>query len=79
MLWPRMCDDGHIAMGKPEPIVKGYAAPGYRGRHYDVSVDGQRFLLLKVAATPDGQKPTAPEIHFVLNWFEELKTKMQTK
>ena len=27
----------------------------------DVSPDGQRFLLLKDARTPDGQKPAAPE------------------
>ena len=49
------------------------------GRHYDVSADGQRFLLLKDAPTPDGQKPAAPEIHLVLNWTEELKRLVPTK
>ena len=51
----------------------------YAGRHYDVSADGQRFLLLKDAPPPDGQKPAAPEIHVVLNWQEELKAKLPAK
>jgi len=38
--------------------------------HYDVSPDGQRFLMLK----PNQQEASAPtQINVVLNWFEELK------
>ena len=36
-------------------------------RYYDVSPDGQRFLMLKEAGAEDTQ------INVVLNWFEELK------
>jgi hypothetical protein len=37
---------------------------------YDVSPDGQRFLMLK----PVDQEQTAPtKINVVLNWREELK------
>ena len=49
---------------------------GNSGRHYDVSADGKRFLLIKDAPAPDGQQSAAPEIRVVLNWFEELKAKV---
>jgi hypothetical protein len=39
---------------------------------YDVTPDGQRFLLTKTAE--QGQQ----EISVVLNWFEELKQKVPT-
>jgi serine/threonine-protein kinase len=64
-------------LGTPQVAVKGpYAVALNSGRHYDVSVDGQRFLMLVDAPTPDGQKPEAPEMHLVLNWTEELKAKV---
>ena len=69
-----------VALGSPRPVVKGsFAAPIFPNRHYDASADGQRFLLLKDAPKPDGRQPDAPEIHLVLNWFEELKTKVPLK
>ena len=41
--------------------------------NYDVSPDGQRFLMLK----PIEQARAAPtQINVVLNWFEELKQKV---
>jgi hypothetical protein len=37
-------------------------------QNFDVSPDGQRFLMLKSAAA------SAPrQLHLVVNWFEELK------
>ena len=64
----------------PQLVVKGlYASPRVTGRHYDVSGDGQRFLLFKEAPTADGQKTAAPEIHVVLNWQEELKQRVPTR
>jgi serine/threonine-protein kinase len=61
-------------LGKPVPVVKGpYAVPGNTGRHYDVSPDGRRFLLLKdVEATGSG-RPAPTEIHLVQNWLQELE------
>jgi hypothetical protein len=42
---------------------------------YDVSPDGQRFLMLK----PVEHSATAPtEINVVQNWFEELKRRVPT-
>ena len=44
---------------------------GPAGRPYDVSPDGQRFLMIKAAG---GEQ--APSMVVVLNWLEELKTKL---
>ena len=42
--------------------------------NYDVSPDGQRFLMLK----PDEQEAAPTQINVVLNWFEELKQRVPT-
>jgi hypothetical protein len=44
---------------------------------YDVSRDGQRFLLLK-AVEGDEQKTPPPQIVVVTNWFEELRRLVPT-
>jgi eukaryotic-like serine/threonine-protein kinase len=41
--------------------------------NYDVSSDGQRFLMLKPASA---QEAAPTQINIVLNWFEELKQKV---
>ena len=52
-----------------------YVVPGgVIARTYDVSPDGQRFLMLKAAGTAQ-----APTMVVVLNWLEELKAKLPTK
>jgi len=48
-----------------------YQSIGYN-RQYDVTPDGQRFLMLKQEQTRVGQ------INVVLNWFEELKRLVPT-
>jgi serine/threonine-protein kinase len=68
-----------LALGPPQAVVKGPYASSGGWRHYDVSADGQRFLLLKEAQPADGQKPAAPEIHVVVNWTEELKRLVPAK
>jgi hypothetical protein len=56
--------------GNARSVVEGpYLAPVI-GRSYDVSRDGQRFLVMKDAtATVSGPS----ELVVVLNWLEELK------
>ena len=44
------------------------------GTAYDVSPDGQRFLMVKATE----QASAATQINVVLNWFEELKQKVPT-
>ena len=43
-----------------------------RGGTYDVSPDGQRFLMIKTTGDP-GRLPEQPAVVVVKNWGEELK------
>ena len=61
-----------FAVGKPRMLFEGPYVPA-TVTFYDVTPDGQRFLMLK----PSEQAPAAPtQINVVLNWFEELKQKV---
>ena len=67
---------GFIA-GKPHMLFEGqYFANEWPqvSTVYDVSTDGQRFLMVKAAE----QASSATQINVVLNWFEELKQKVPT-
>jgi hypothetical protein len=72
---------GTFRAGTPTTVFEGsYFSPpvGLSGRTYDVSPDGQRFLMIKDA--PAGDPNVAPaSIDVVLNWFEELKRLLPTK
>ena len=52
-----------------------FAGPG---RMYDVSADGQQFLMIKETGVADERPPSA-RIVLVQNWFEELKRLVPTK
>jgi serine/threonine-protein kinase len=60
-----------FAAGKPRMLFEGqYVRTPATATNYDVSPDGQRFLMLK----PSDQALAVPtQINVVLNWFEELK------
>jgi Tol biopolymer transport system component len=59
--------------GKPRVLFEGqYLPTPVTFPNYDVSPDGQRFLMLK-----EGERATsATQINVVLNWFEELKRRV---
>ena len=67
-----------FAVGKPRQLFEGHYLPnslGYGDANYDVSPDGQRFLMLKSVE----QQQTGPtQINVVLNWTEELKRLVPT-
>jgi len=65
-----------FAVGRPRMLFEGkYEGAPVPVANYDVSPDGQRFLMLK----PSEQEQAAPtQINVVLNWFEELKQKVPT-
>jgi serine/threonine-protein kinase len=65
-----------FAAGKPKVLFAGQylPTPGTLS-NYDVSPDGQRFLMIKPGEQAQG-RPT--QINVVLNWFEELKQKVPT-
>ena len=74
-----------FAAGTPSRILStryyaGASSRGYDLRGYDVSPDGQRFLMIKdtaPAAQPATETP--PSITVVLNWLEELKARVTAK
>ncbi len=42
---------------------------------YDVAADGKRFLMISTGATEQGA--ATPEIHFVLEWFEDIRRRVR--
>jgi Tol biopolymer transport system component len=66
-----------FTVGKPRVLFEGRYEPSPATTpNYDVSLDGQRFLMLK----PNEQEASPPtQINVVLNWFEELKRRVPTE
>jgi len=64
-----------FSAGKPKMIFEGRYVPTVATKaNYDVTPDGQRFLMVKESK----QESAATQINVVLNWFEELKQKVPT-
>jgi eukaryotic-like serine/threonine-protein kinase len=64
-----------FAAGKPRMLFEGqYGTAPVPIPNYDVSPDGQSFLMLK----PSEQAQAPTQINVVLNWFEELKRRVPT-
>jgi hypothetical protein len=64
---------GVFSAGKPKLLFEGPYVPTPRSfPDYDVSPDGQRFLMLKV----NERAQSLAQINIVLNWPEELKQKV---
>jgi serine/threonine-protein kinase len=60
------------------PFYAGTTTRGQALRGYDVSADGQRFLLIKEAeaSARQGASTAAQNLVVVVNWIEELKARM---
>ena len=71
-----------FSAGRPTLIVQGdYRTPSSAaGRTYDVTSDGERFLLIRANAGHDPNDPFAgaTRLHVVLNWLEELRARVPT-
>jgi len=61
--------------GNPRMLFEGPYASLVLVPGYDVSSDGQRFLMVK----PNDQQAAVAQINVVLNWFEELKRHVPTE
>jgi hypothetical protein len=58
-----------FSAGTPRVLFDGPFAPGSPGLPaYDVSLDGQRFLMVRVDDTEAAQQP----IHVILGWLGEV-------
>ena len=62
-------------LGRPAPLfpISSYFFGGI-GRNYDVTRDGQRFVMVK---NPASQETNSPPISVVLHWQEELKGRIK--
>jgi eukaryotic-like serine/threonine-protein kinase len=65
---------GTFSAGKPKMLFQGLYQPNpTMNANYDVTPDGQRFLMVK----PTSVQESAPtQINVVFNWFEELKRRV---
>ncbi len=62
-----------FSFGDRKTILDWPYATGF-SRHYDVSIDGQRFLALKSLT----DEKVTPQIVVIQNWFDELKRQVPT-
>ena len=63
-----------FAPGNPRVVFDGpYLAPN-SSRTYDVSPNGERFLMIKAASSD--KSSAAPSLIVVQNWVEELKRRV---
>ena len=62
-----------FAPGNAEVVFEGRYFGGLFGRSYDISRNGERFLMIKESAGVD-----STEFITVINWFEELKARVPT-
>jgi eukaryotic-like serine/threonine-protein kinase len=61
-----------FSAGTPKMLFEGrYVTLANSTPNYDVTADGQKFLMLKTAVQP-------AQINVVVNWFEELRQKVPT-
>ena len=65
-----------FSYGSPALLIRGAFYFQSRGRTYDVSPDGKRFLMIKASATTE--EGSQPNVVMVENWFEELKRLVPT-
>jgi Tol biopolymer transport system component len=68
--------------GNPQKLFEGIYFQGLNTRTWDVTADGQRFLMIKTApATPAEQNSTTtpPSVVVVEHWTEELKQRVPVK
>jgi serine/threonine-protein kinase len=67
-----------FSAGKPAKVFNAKYSTPFPPRSYDVSADGQRFLMLKDSAAGDSNATPASMV-VVEHWFEELKQRMNGK
>ena len=65
-----------FSAGKPRLLFEGrYVPAAPTAPQYDVTSDGQRFLMLK----PIEQETSAPQISVVVNWIADLERRMRAR
>ncbi len=65
--------------GTPIKVLDGKFYAGGPGRNYDISRDGQKFLMVKKAAAEQTPNETPAGMVVVLNWLEELRQRVAAR
>jgi Tol biopolymer transport system component len=66
MMAASFAGEPEVRIGAPRRLFEGDYSPDEPScRHYDITPDGQRFLMIRA--------PEQRSINIVVNWFEELK------
>jgi eukaryotic-like serine/threonine-protein kinase len=78
MTVPVESHDTTWSAGTPTKLFTPSYLTGGISRGYDVSPDGQRFLMIKEGGS-SGQSAAPPQIVVVQHWTEELKARVPTK
>ena len=66
-----------LQIGPPVMLFPGGTNPAGSPRPlYDVTADGQRFLMSASLLAPEVGDRTDAQVHIVLNWTEELKARL---
>jgi hypothetical protein len=67
--------EGVFTLGQPQQLFESSdLGRGPGSPTYDVSADGQRFVMV---ARIEGEEPAPPAIRIVLNWYEEFRDRAQ--
>jgi len=59
--------------GTAKPLFEGDYIFYREGRHYDVSADGERFLMIRAGSGKDESALGEGQLVYVENWFTELE------
>jgi serine/threonine-protein kinase len=81
---PVQASGATFSAGTPVQLLKsryvaGSSVLGLDLRAYDVSPDGQRFVMIKELDAEKGAAPPLSHMILVVNWAEELKTRLSTR
>ena len=66
-----------FSAGSVKPLFKHPGLGRGGSSTYDVSADGQRFVLVEDVESEEGEQAKPPSIHIVENWFEEFKDRQE--
>ena len=68
--------DPEFRAGTPRKLFEGRYIATTPVRNWDVTSDGQRFVMMREDERPQVEPET--EMHLILNWFEELERLVPT-
>jgi serine/threonine-protein kinase len=65
-----------LRVGTPRRLFEGAFMWDFFGRAWDVDPSGERFLVIRAPGSAAASLPTNERIDVVLNWFEELESRV---